>query len=58
MHVKYYKTYMLNAADFQCQCYIVQKFDRIELCQMRPTLYFNEQNFDKLIVGIIGETLK
>ena len=49
---------MLNAAYFQCQCCIVQKFDRVELCRMRPTGYFNEQNFDKLIVGIIGETLK
>ena len=31
------------------------KFDGVKLL---PTRYFGEQNFDKLIVGFIGETLR
>ena len=47
---------MLNA--FSDLLYIVQKFDRIKIWQMRPSLYFDEQHFDKLIVGFLGETLR
>ena len=39
---------------------MVQKFDkdRVKLCQSRPTQYFDKQNFDELIVGFMGETLR
>ena len=36
---------------------IVQKFDGEKLGRMKHKQNFDEQNFDELIIGFIGETL-
>ena len=38
--------------------HIAQKFDGEKLWRMGPWQNFGEQNFDELIVGFIGETLR
>ena len=35
----------------------MQKCDRENVLQLKHALNFDEQNFDELIVGFIGETL-
>ena len=41
-----------------CTCCVVQKFDGAKLWQMKPKWNFDKQNFDKLIVGFVGEISK
>ena len=55
LHHSHKETHLIATVSMHRKYHIVQKLDRVQLCQMVCAQKFDDYNFDELIVGFIGK---